>query len=341
MIRLGMEVVHDMLRCRTLLCWLLLVGGAVASVSNAAEAKWRLGTPVLSPGAAGAFDEVAVKDPSVVFFAGRWHVFYTARGRGEYATGYVSAESLEQLQAARRHEIESMRGRGSRYACAPQVFFFRPQGLWYLICQTRDANYQPVYATTKTIEKPDSWSTPKPLLPKDEKAKWIDFWVICDASSAYLFYTRRHRDVYVRTTAIEKFPSGWSAGAKAFGPVHEAAHIYKAKGRGEYHMIYELNEGGVRSFGLATARQLGGPWNKVTDTWATGSQLTGGAGENLWTDIVSHGEAIRSGCDERLEYDAENPRLLIQGRTGTTADGPYQDLSWKLGIIDRVETSSP
>ncbi|MBN2130342.1 MAG: hypothetical protein JW741_12640 [Sedimentisphaerales bacterium] len=329
-----------MLKCRNLLCWLLLAGGAVASVSNAAEAKWRLGAPVLSPGAAGTFDEVAVKDPSVVFSEGRWHVFYTARGRGEYATGYVWAESLEQLPSARRHEIENMRGRDSRYACAPQVFFFRPQGLWYLICQTRDANYQPVYATTKTIEKPDSWSAPKPLLPKDDKAKWIDFWVICDATTAYLFYTRGHRDVYVRTTPIEKFPDGWSAGVKAFGPVHEAAHIYKAKDRDEYHMIYELNEGGVRSFGLATARQLGGPWSKVTDTWAVGSQLTAASGEDRWTDIVSHGEAIRTGCDERLEYDADHPRLLIQGRAGTTADGPYQDLSWKLGIISRMEMPS-
>jgi len=326
--------------CRNLLCWLLLVGGVATSVSNAAEARWRLEGPVFLPGPAGTFDEVAVKDPSVVFLQGRWHVFYTARGRGEYATGYVSAERLDELQTAPRHELTTIRGRASRYACAPQVFLFRPQGRWYLICQSRDANYQPVYATTKTIDKPDSWSAPKPLLPKDDETKWIDFWVICDASTAYLFYARGHRDVYVRTAPIEQFPDGWSEDTKAFGPVHEAAHVYKAKGRDEYHMIYELNEGGVRSFGLATASHLRGPWKKVTDTWATGGQLVApaGPGASLWTDIVSHGEAIRTGCDERLEYDAANPRLLIQGRAGTTADGPYQDLSWKLGIVRCINT---
>jgi len=323
------------------LALLTLAGLAMAAVLGAASTRWRLGAVVLGPGDTGAFDEVAVKDPSVVFFQGRWHVFYTARGRGEYATGYVSAERLDELQTAPRHELTTIRGRGSRYACAPQVFFLRPQGRWYLICQSRDANYQPVYATTRTIEKPDSWSAPRPLLSKDDKAKWIDFWVICDASTAYLFYTRGHRDVYVRTAPIEKFPDGWSEGAKAFGPVHEAAHVYKVKGRDEYHMIYELNDGGVRSFGLATASHLRGPWKKVTNTWATGGQLVAPAGQGLWADIVSHGEAIRTGCDERLEYDAANPALLIQGRAGTTADGPYQDLSWKLGIISRVETPSP
>jgi len=105
-----------MLVCRKLLCWLLLVGGVATSVSNAAEARWRLEGPVFLPGPAGAFDEVAVKDPSVLFFEGRWHVFYTARGRGEYATGYVAAASLEQLPVAPRHELTTIRGRGSRYA---------------------------------------------------------------------------------------------------------------------------------------------------------------------------------------------------------------------------------
>jgi len=244
-----------------------LAGGGRAEPT---EAQWLAAPPVMLPGEAGSFDEVSAKDPSVVFFEGKWHVFFTARGREEYTTGHISASTLEGLRDAPHHELKRIRGRVSRYACAPQVFFFKPQGLWYLICQTRDANYQLVYSTTKTIGQPESWSVPEILVEKNESAKWIDFWVICDEAAACLFYTRRHREVYVRTTTLDAFPHGWGAGRPVFGGVHEAVHIYKVKGRDEYHMIYELNRQGVRSFGLARAQRLTGPWEKVTDDYATG-----------------------------------------------------------------------
>lgn len=77
----------------------------------------------------------------------------------------------------------------------------------------------------------------------------------------------------VRTTSLDEFPDGWSEDKKVFNGVTEAAHLYKVKGRNEYHMIYELNQEGSRSFGLATAENLAGPWEKVTDRFATGQQL--------------------------------------------------------------------
>lgn len=313
---------------------LLVVGVMIAGPARA-DVQWQVGVPVLVPGQAAAFDETAVKDPSVVFFQDKWHVFYTARGRGEYTTGYVSAPTLEGLRDASRYELKHVRGRGSRYACAPQVFFFAPRGLWYLVYQTRDANYQPVYSVTKTIDRPESWSPPAVLVAKGEEAKWIDFWVICDETTAYLFYTRSHCDVYVRTTTLEAFPHGWSEGEPIFGGVHEAVHIYKVKGRDEYHMIYELNQQGLRLFGLAQAHHLPGPWEKVTDSYATGAQLSRGPGVARWTEMVSHGEMIRSGYDQRLEYDADSPAMLIQGRLDDAGDTPYPNLRWKLGLITR------
>ena len=305
------------------------------SASALAGDMWQVREPVLLPGQAGTFDETAVKDPSVVFFEGRWHLFYTARGREEYTTGYVSAPSLEEPGTAPRHELMQVRGRDSRYACAPQVFYFAPQELWYLVCQTRDANYQPVYATTKTIDQPDSWSVPRVLVDKREDAKWIDFWVICDEKTAYLFYTRDHRDVCVKTTSLAAFPRGWGRGQPVMTGVHEAVHVYKVKGRSEYHMIYELNEQGVRSFGLARASRLAGPWQKVTDAYATAAQLLYEPDQVRWTDMVSHGEMLRSGYDQRLEYDAAAPVMLIQGRLNKGAELPYPSLPWQLGLIER------
>jgi len=215
---------------------------AAAIVGDSPENKWEVSSPILSAGPEGSFDEISVKDPSVVFYKDKWHVFYTARGKGEYTTGYVSAKKLSDLKSAQRHELKMLRGK-SRYGCAPQVFYYKPQGKWYLIFQNWDSNYQPVFSTTTMISKPETWSEPKPLLLKDTNAKWIDFWVICTTEKAYLFYTEDHNSVILRSTSLKDFPNGWSKGKMVFKDVHEAVHIYKVKGRTEYHMIYELNKG--------------------------------------------------------------------------------------------------
>ena len=121
---------------------------------NKANIVWTVSSPILLPGEKGSFDEVSVKDPSVVYYSGKWHVFYTAGGKA--CTGYVSANTLKELQTAPRFELTQIRGKKSRYACAPQVFFFEPEKTWYLIYQTMDKDLQPVYSTTKTIDKPES-----------------------------------------------------------------------------------------------------------------------------------------------------------------------------------------
>ena len=294
---------------------------------------WKVGECLFDSGPDGSFDAVSVKDPSIVYNSGKWHVFYTARSATEYTTGYVSASTLDGLADAERHELTQIRGQASRYACAPQVFYFAPQEKWYLLTQTRDANYQPVFSTTTTLDKPDSWTAPQSLIAKDESAKWIDFWVICDDDKAYLFYTSGHDNVMVRSTTLDNFPNGWGAARVAFPGVHEAVHVYKAKGRDEYSMIYELATDGRRQFGLARATDLSGPWEKVTDNWATHAQLEYASGEKRWTDMVSHGEAIRTGYDQRLEYDADHPVLLIQGLLDSEYEGAYENLPWKLGLL--------
>lgn len=297
---------------------------------------WTVSDPILCPGPEGSFDEVAVKDPTIVFFEGSWHLFYTARSRTEYTTGYVSAPTVNGLQSAPRHELTMIRGK-SRYGCAPQVLYYEPQAKWYLVFQNRDANYQPVYSTTATISKPESWSRPLPLVRKDARAKWIDFWVLCDDTRAFLFYTQAHRELVVRTTSLAAFPNGWGESKKIFEGIHEAVHIYKVRRDDEYHMIYELNRQGIRSFGLATAEDPAGPWTKVTDDYATGDQLsfTGRAGS--WTDMVSHGEVIRTGYNQRMEYDPADCRWLIQGILKEDSNLAYPSLPWKLGIMKKVE----
>lgn len=302
------------------------------STDKIEENSWKIGNPVLLPGSKGSFDEVAVKDPSILFFQNAWHLFYTARSENEYTTGYVSAKNLKELQLAPRFELKQIRGK-TRYGCAPQVFYFEPQKKWYLIFQSRDSNYQPAFSTSETISNPDSWNTSKPLLQKDKPDKWIDFWIIADDVKVYLFYTEAHKGVVMRSTNLNDFPNKWSMGKNVFDNVHEAVHIYKVKSKQEFHMIYELNNDGIRSFGLASAKNLTGPWEKITDNYANGNQLNFSENSAVWTEMVSHGEVIRSGYNQKMEYEPESCSWLIQGILKKELHADYPSIPWKLGII--------
>ena len=310
----------------------LIMVSSMATVQGNGENTWVISDPILLPGPQGSFDEVAVKDPSIVFFEGMWHVFYTARSQQEYTTGYVCADTLAGLNSAPRHALPMIRG-SNRYGCAPQVFIYEPQQLWYLVFQNRDSNYQPMYSTTRTISRPDTWAPSRPLIQKDERAKWIDFWVICDNTRAYLFYTQAHRDVMVRSTSLDAFPHGWGRAHRALEAVHEAVHIYRVKNRREFHMVYELNTAGVRSFGLAVASDLVGPWTRRTERYAAADQLEYVRKVDPWTDMVSHGEVIRTGCNHLMAYEPEGCAWLIQGLLKEDSNVPYPSLPWSLGIM--------
>lgn len=301
---------------------------------------WLTTSALFTPSASG-FDSVAVKDPSIVFYSGNWHLFYTAGGPSDYSLGYASAPKIEDLGRAPRSQLSRLRGWISAYAAAPQVFYFEPQKTWYLIFQTKDAlpkrsrdPYYPMFSTNPDISDINGWSEPQALIEKDSMNAWIDFWTICDKTHAYLFYTRDQNQVMVRSTPLERFPVGWSKATTAVDNLHEAAHVYKVKGRNEYHMIFEVRNKGMRSFGLATADKLTGPWHKRSEPYATVSQFFLMNGQTSWTDVVSHGEAIRTGYDQQLDYEPKNARWLIQGMLGQD-DGkrPYDKLRWSLGLI--------
>ena len=311
----------------------------LASCRGAEQAqadRWLASPLVFQPGAAGTFDERAVKDPSIVRANGRWHLFYTSRGQQQYALGYASAEKLADLNAAERVKLTQLGGQQDPYAAAPQVFFYAPQQRWYLVYQTRDSNYQPMYSTTANIDDPQSWTPGAPLIQKDDPGKWIDFWVIADDEHAYLFFTRQQTDLYVAKTSLEQFPDGFSTPELAYSPMHEAVAIYRAKGKDEYHMYFEtrVKEGeDIRQFGLATARSLAGPWTLTANDYITGAMLEWPEGVEPWTVEVSHGEMLRSGKDQRLEYDADRAEFLIQGLKAGEHHTDYKELAWKLGVI--------
>ncbi|HUT30786.1 MAG TPA: non-reducing end alpha-L-arabinofuranosidase family hydrolase [Sedimentisphaerales bacterium] len=322
----------------------VLSGDSAWSQTVKVPSRWVGGPVILTAGEKGSFDDVAVKDPTIVCYQGKWHLFYTVSGKEPGGIGYVSAESLDLLATAPRHKLNQFHGQTSdSQGEAPQVFFFEPQKLWYLIYQTKDFNRQPVYSTTPTIDKPESWSRTRNLIVREEpNVKWIDFWVICDDANAYFFYSRGRKDVYVRQTKLEDFPNGFGPAQLAFSPMPEplteAVHIYKVKDKTQYHMFYETRPEGekMRRYGLATASNLPGPWRRVADDYAVGNKLVFDNPADRWTDEVSHGEMIRTGCNQKLEYDPAEGRFLIQGLRSKEHVGEYRRLGWRLGIITPV-----
>ena len=45
--------------------------------------KWAVSKPVFKAGPQGTFDDVAVKDPTIVFYGGKYHMFYTSKASRE------------------------------------------------------------------------------------------------------------------------------------------------------------------------------------------------------------------------------------------------------------------
>ena len=140
------------------------------------------------------------------------------------------------------------------------------------------------------------------------------------------------------TTGIEDFPNGFANPKTIFSPVHEAVHVYKVAGKAEYHAICEFQDtNDIRHFALAVAPHPAGPWTMKNERYATGQQLRFSEAVPYWTVEVSHGEAIRSGCDQRIEYDPAQTRWLIQGLPEGAHAGPYEALPWSLGLIELVQ----
>jgi len=330
--------------------------------------------PVIRAEPRGAFDDVAVKDPSIVYYRGKYHVFYTSKAsrdatgslkffdKTRAGLGYVSAPTLAQLNGAPRQYLNDLFG---EIVEAPQVFYYTPQKLWYLIAQIpaqgQRPNLRPVYSTNPDIENVHGWSKMMPI--RTNKANddfWIDFWVICDGHNAHLFYTDHRGSLFQLSTPREKFPDFGDSvdetvlterGEDARGPwrLHEASHIYYVKSARKYLALLEAVrphptkpnywDSRNRFMFAMIADKLEGPWVRAEaapNSFAGDpARLFLASGERAKYDQVSHFEIVRSGIDERYELPDYKFVLLFQGFDAkrTPATFNYDDLPWELALM--------
>ncbi len=302
--------------------------------------RWQVGPPLVGPPQSTDDFYYSIKDPSIVYFQGRWHLFCTIRGKTRsHQIESLSFADFDDIGRARRQMLTMHAG----FFCAPQVFYFAPQEKWYLICQASDERWDPPYgaafSTTSDIADPASWTPLKPLGAKPAGGKaGLDFWVICDDEKAHFFFTTLDGHMWREETSIEEFPHGWSEPALAIrGDIFEAAHVYRLKGLPKYLTVVEAQGGhGWRYFKAYLADRLEGPWTPLAATRekSFASMANTRHTAERWTDCISHGELLRAGVDQHLEVDPARLRFLFQGVPDTDRRGkPYGRIPWRLGLL--------
>ena len=335
----------------------IAVTGLVTAISHADDTPlngprlprppyaWSAATPLLTARPVDGRSWHAVKDPSIVRYEDRWHLFTTVRGsERSHAVMYASFASWDEANAAPRRILPMHEG----YCCAPQVFWFSPHEKWYLICQASredwgEKPYRAAYSTTTDISDPNSWSPLEPLFTPDSPDERIglDFWVICDDTQAHLFSTTLNGRMWRRETSRDEFPRGWSRPVLALkDDIFEASHTYRLAGREKYLTLIEAQHGhGWRYFKAYIANRLDGEWTPLAATRdeAFASMRNVQQPSGRWTDNISHGELIRGGFDERLEVEPSKLRFLFQGVSDANRSAKkYGEIPWELGVLEPI-----
>ena len=336
---------------------------------------WKVSKPILEKGGKDAFDNVAVKDPSIISFDGKCHVFYTSKKfeNNKYGVGcgYLVANSIDDLANAKRYNLCKILDAN---IIAPQVFYFAPQKLWYMFAHRyrhdEKPNLMPIVLTNPDINNINGWSKPKDLQTGKSNDKfWIDFWVICDDAKAHLFYADQKGSVLRMECPLENFPDGFAnskeevaltvTGEDEIGKwiMFEAEHVFYAKKQNLFLIQLECgyfdkfhnHPGDARNrfFIGMVAEKLEGPWRRIENSenefFAEAKNLFNEDGTKSKYSQVSHPEFIRSGYDQKLEIDdLDNLRILIQSfdSSNTPDDYDYNELPWELAVMGNGKTGN-
>lgn len=307
--------------------------------------SWHSSGVLISPHSDASHDLVAIKDPSVVYYHGQWNVFASsANSSGSYSMVYLHFRRWSQASSARQYYLDQT-PIGTGYKTAPQVFYFAPQRLWYLVYQTGS---NAAYSTNPDITNPAGWTAPRyfyagmPAIIQSNigPGYWVDMWVICDRADCYLFSMDDNGHLYRSQTSVADFPDGMSQpviaaqNASRFS-FFEADNVYRVAGTHLYLLIVEaIGSDGHRYFTSYTSHAIDGAWTPLAATESnpfirsTNVTFSGPP----WTEDFSSGEMIRSGYDQTLTVSPCRMRYLYQGLS-PTATGSYNLLPWRLGMV--------
>lgn len=295
-------------------------------------------------------DALAIKDFSVVRYGDQWLIYATTASPSGWGLVFFKFSDWSQAASAPQTYLDTGSAIGPGYRTAPQLFFFAPQNLWYLVYQSGP----PTYSTSTNPADPHSWSAPRtfianepPIVTQNKgSGGWIDFWVICDSANCYLFFSDDNGHVYRARTTLGNFPSGFGDTQIALSDsnrfaLFEAGNVYKVSGSNQYLLLEEaIGSTGRRYFRSFTSTSLAGQWTPLAasenEPFAGRSNVSfpGGA----WTQDISHGEMVRAGNDQTLTINPCRLQYVYQGMD-PNASGDYIRLPWRMGLLTQTNSS--
>ncbi len=327
----------------TTLAGLLGAAAEPASVRLSDEFAWRISEPLIGPAERPADPCYSVKDPSIVYHDGRWHLFATIRSQvRSHQIEYLTFTDWADAPRAEHRILTNHPG----FFCAPQIFWFEPHQVWYLLCQASSDHWEPqygaAYATNPDLANPEGWSPLRPMGQQHAEGKaGLDFWIICDDARAHLYFTTNDGRMWHESTSLADFPRGWSKPDLAIqGDIFEASHTYRVQGSDQYLTIIEAQGGhGWRYYKAYLADSLDGPWRPLAAAKdkAFANLLNATPSAARWTESLSHAEILRAGSDQRMEIAPTNLRLIFQGVMDRDRAGKkYGEIPWRLGLLSAI-----
>jgi endo-1,4-beta-xylanase len=313
------------------------------------EFHWSSSDVLVTPVANDRHPILSVKDPSIVRFEDRWHVFATtADDGGAWSMVYLNFADFSEAPSAPQYYLNENQALVG-YHAAPQVFFFAPENKWYLIFQSG----QPQYSTNDDISNPAGWTRPvnffasEPATVREHKGSggWLDFFVICDESRCHLFFTDDNGELYRSETPIGSFPEGFGEPVIAIQgtkeTLFEGSSTYKVNGANQYLTLVEaFGPSGQRFYRSFVSGSLDGEWAPLAATWerpfAGANNVTFASG-NAWTRDVSHGELLREGYDQTPTISLGCLRFLYQGVDPAARPAQYFEYPYRLALLTRTE----
>ncbi|MGW7201943.1 non-reducing end alpha-L-arabinofuranosidase family hydrolase [Streptomyces sp. NPDC054837] len=311
--------------------------------------SWSSSGALIGPKPDSSHNIAAVKDPSVVYYNGKYHVFASTANSAGYNLVYLSFSDWSQAGSATHHYLDRT-AIGTGYRAAPQVFYNTSQRLWYLVYQTGNASY----STNPDISNPNGWSAPRnfyssmPDIIRQNigNGHWVDMWVICDSANCYLFSSDDNGHLYRSQTTVGQFPNGFTntvivAQDSNKYALWEASNVYKVQGSNQYLLLVEaIGSDGRRYFRSWTTSSLAGSWTPLaaseSNPFAKASNVSFPSGS--WTRDISHGEMIRAGYDQTLTIPSCRLQYLYQGMN-PNAGGDYNNLPWRLGLLTQTNST--
>jgi hypothetical protein len=270
----------------------------------------------------------AMKDFTCVRSNGKYIVYFsTVTGTGAWGGAMMSFVNWSDMANAPQNQL-------SFGGTAPTLFYFAPKNIWVLIYQ-----WGCLYRTSTDPTNPNGWSAAQSMFDGAS----MDTTVICDSTTAYLFYPNDDGTVHRASMPIGSFPGKFTNSqlimSDTAANLFEAVQVYTVQGTPtQYLMIVEAQGSAGRYFRSFTATSLGGTWTPLAATesnpFAGKNNVTFPNG-NVWTYDISHGDMVRNNPDQTQTIDPSNMQFLYQGwkNNNDPSIDQYYKIPWKPALL--------